>query len=92
MLSAAIVLRRRTATSSAAASARLIALLAGLLDSLANLAFLFAVHHARLAVIAVIVALYPAVTVLVARAMLGRCSANGSERCKHADCSLLLRR
>lgn len=71
VLSAVIVLRRRTATSSAPASARMIAVLAGLLDSLANLAFLFAVHHARLAVIAVIVALYPAATLLLARAILG---------------------
>jgi drug/metabolite transporter (DMT)-like permease len=70
VLSGVTVFRRRTATRSAPASARLIALLAGLMDSLANLAFLFAVHHARLAVIAVIVALYPAPTVLMARVVL----------------------
>jgi drug/metabolite transporter (DMT)-like permease len=43
---------------------------AGALDSLANLAFLLAVRDGDLAVIAVITALYPAATVLLARALL----------------------
>jgi drug/metabolite transporter (DMT)-like permease len=44
---------------------------AGALDSLANFAFLLAVRHGDLAVVAVITALYPAATVLLARAILG---------------------
>jgi drug/metabolite transporter (DMT)-like permease len=43
---------------------------AGALDSLANLAFLLAVRDGDLAVVAVITALYPAGTVLLARALL----------------------
>jgi drug/metabolite transporter (DMT)-like permease len=43
---------------------------AGVLDSLANFAFLLAVRDGDLAVIAVITALYPAGTVLLARALL----------------------
>ena len=43
---------------------------AGALDSLANFAFLLAVRHGDLAVVAVITALYPAGTVLLARALL----------------------
>ena len=43
---------------------------AGALDSLANLAFLLAVRDGDLAVIAVITALYPAATVLLARVIL----------------------
>ena len=43
---------------------------AGALDSLANLAFLLAVRDGDLAVVAVITALYPAATVLLARALL----------------------
>jgi drug/metabolite transporter (DMT)-like permease len=43
---------------------------AGTLDSLANFAFLLAVRDGDLAVIAVITALYPAATVLLARAIL----------------------
>jgi drug/metabolite transporter (DMT)-like permease len=44
---------------------------AGALDSLANFAFLMAVRDSDLAVVAVITALYPAGTVLLARALLG---------------------
>jgi len=44
---------------------------AGALDSLANLAFLLAVRDGDLAVIAVITALYPASTVVLARIVLG---------------------
>jgi drug/metabolite transporter (DMT)-like permease len=43
---------------------------AGALDSLANFAFLLAVRSGDLAVVAVITALYPAATVLLARAIL----------------------
>jgi drug/metabolite transporter (DMT)-like permease len=43
---------------------------AGALDSLANFAFLLAVREGELAVVAVITALYPAATVLLARALL----------------------
>jgi drug/metabolite transporter (DMT)-like permease len=43
---------------------------AGMLDSLANLLFLYAVRHGPLAVIAVIAALYPAGTLLLARIVL----------------------
>jgi drug/metabolite transporter (DMT)-like permease len=44
---------------------------AGVLDSLANFAFLLAVRDGELAIVAVITALYPASTVLLARALLG---------------------
>ena len=44
---------------------------AGALDSLANFAFLLAVREGALAVVAVITALYPAGTVLLARVVLG---------------------
>lgn len=67
VLSAGTVHGRRSPASSAPASARLIAVSAGLLDSLANLAFLYVVHQGCLAVSAVIVALYPVATVLLAR-------------------------
>jgi drug/metabolite transporter (DMT)-like permease len=43
---------------------------AGALDSLANFAFLLAVRQGDLALVAVITALYPAGTVLLARALL----------------------
>jgi drug/metabolite transporter (DMT)-like permease len=48
-----------------------LAVTAGTLDSLANLLFLYAVRHGPLAVIAVIEALYPAGTLLMARIVLG---------------------
>jgi len=44
---------------------------AGALDSVANLLFLLAARSGDLAVVAVIVALYPAGTVLLARKVLG---------------------
>jgi drug/metabolite transporter (DMT)-like permease len=48
----------------------LAALAAGSLDSLANLAFLLAARRGDLAVVAVVTALYPAATVLLARTLL----------------------
>jgi drug/metabolite transporter (DMT)-like permease len=67
VLGAAFTLRRRlgVARPSLPASAA-----AGALDSLANFAFLLAVRDGALAVVAVITALYPAGTVLLARAVL----------------------
>jgi drug/metabolite transporter (DMT)-like permease len=67
VLGAAIALRSRLgeARPSLSASAA-----AGALDSLANFAFLLAVREGDLAVVAVITALYPAATVLLARAFL----------------------
>lgn len=50
---------------------RWLAAAAGAVDALANLAFLFAVRSGPLAIIAVITALYPASTVLLARVTLG---------------------
>jgi drug/metabolite transporter (DMT)-like permease len=44
---------------------------AGALDSLANFAFLIATRHGDLSIVAVITALYPAATVLLARLLLG---------------------
>jgi drug/metabolite transporter (DMT)-like permease len=67
VLGAAFTLRRRLGDTrpSLPASAA-----AGALDSLANFAFLLAVRDGDLAVVAVITALYPAGTVLLARAFL----------------------
>ncbi len=67
VLGVAFALRRRLgdARPSLPASAA-----AGALDSLANFAFLLAVRDGDLAVVAVITALYPAGTVLLARAVL----------------------
>jgi drug/metabolite transporter (DMT)-like permease len=44
---------------------------AGALDSLANFSFLIAARHGDLSIVAVITALYPAATVLLARVLLG---------------------
>ena len=67
VVGAALVLRARLGDSrpSVPASAG-----AGVLDSLANFAFLLAVREGDLAVVAVITALYPAGTVLLARMLL----------------------
>jgi len=51
--------------------AMIIAAASGVLDTFANLAVLLAVRHGSLAVVAVIVALYPGSTVLLARLTLG---------------------
>lgn len=54
----------------------LLALAAGALDALANLAFLVASRHGTLSTVAVITALYPAGTVVLARVLLGERLAN----------------
>jgi drug/metabolite transporter (DMT)-like permease len=48
-----------------------LALVSGALDAAANLAYLVAVRHGMLALVAVLVALYPAATVTLATAVLG---------------------
>jgi drug/metabolite transporter (DMT)-like permease len=68
VLGAAFVLASRLGRARPSVSA---SVAAGALDSLANFAFLLAVRDGDLAVIAVITALYPAGTVLLARAFLG---------------------
>jgi drug/metabolite transporter (DMT)-like permease len=69
LLLLALMLRRgRTGTVAPSIS---LSVTAGTLDSLANLLFLYAVRHGPLAAIAVIVALYPAGTLLLARVVLG---------------------
>jgi len=67
VLTAALALRGRLGDSRPSVPA---AAGAGALDSLANLSFLLAVREGELAVVAVITALYPAATVLLARALL----------------------
>ena len=67
ILAAVVALRRRLGDRRPSVPA---AVGAGTLDSLANLAFLLAVREGELAVVAVITALYPAATVLLARAFL----------------------
>ncbi len=59
------------ASSSAWRSAAVPMAIAGLLSGAANLAFLAATGHGALSIVAVLASLYPAVTVLLARAFLG---------------------
>ena len=59
----------RGADLAAPAPAQMLA--AGVFSSLANLAFLAATHEGALAVVAVLTALYPGVTVILSRAVLG---------------------
>jgi drug/metabolite transporter (DMT)-like permease len=54
-----------------------LALFGGVMDTLSNVAFLLAVRHGSLAVVAVIAALYPGGTVLLARVTLGERVARG---------------
>jgi len=68
VLSAALALRGKLGS---VRPNRVTAAGAGALDSLANFAFLLAVREGSLAVVAVITALYPAATVLLARVALG---------------------
>ena len=67
VLGAAFALRRRLGDTRPSLP---VCAAAGVLDSLANFAFLLAVRDGDLAVVAVITALYPAGTVLLARAFL----------------------
>ncbi|MFG2823465.1 EamA family transporter [Kitasatospora sp. NPDC048365] len=67
-LAAALLLRRRLGEERPAYG---ISAAAGVLDSVANLLFLLAVRDGNLTVVAVITALYPAGTVLLARSVLG---------------------
>ncbi|WP_205327862.1 EamA family transporter [Glycomyces sp. YM15] len=67
-LSAAFLLRRNLGAERPAYA---VSAAAGALDSIANLLFLLAARGGDLAVVAVIVALYPAGTVLLARKVLG---------------------
>ncbi len=59
------------ATGRPAAGVVRLAAVAGALDATANLAYLLAVRHGLLALVAVLVALYPAATVGLARVVLG---------------------
>ncbi|GAA2147091.1 DMT family transporter [Glycomyces algeriensis] len=67
-LAAAFLMRRRLGPERPAYA---VSAAAGALDSIANLLFLLAARSGDLAVVAVIVALYPAGTVLLARKVLG---------------------
>jgi drug/metabolite transporter (DMT)-like permease len=72
-ISSAVVLSAAGARWSRLGSSRpsfALCVTAGALDSLANFAFLLAVRQGELAVVAVITALYPAGTILLARAIL----------------------
>ncbi len=70
VLAAVVVLRGRWGGGENARAGAVAALAAGALDSLANLAFLLAARRGDLAVVAVVTALYPAATVLLARTLL----------------------
>lgn len=68
VLLAVIAARRRAVAGRAGAR---MALISGLVDAAANVAFLLAVRSGSLVVVAVITALYPGATVLLARRFLG---------------------
>ena len=72
VLAAVVVLRGRWGGGGdgAGRAGTVAAVAAGALDSLANLAFLVAARHGELAVVAVVTALYPAATVVLARTLL----------------------
>jgi drug/metabolite transporter (DMT)-like permease len=73
-MSTAVVMTLLAASGTGGASSTLRpagwALFAGVLGSLANIAFLAAVRHGELSIVAVVTALYPAGTVLLARTVL----------------------
>jgi len=71
ILAAAFALSRPRAGAWPGRAAVIIAAASGVLDTFANLAVLLAVRQGSLAVVAVIVALYPGSTVLLARLTLG---------------------
>lgn len=71
ILAAAFAASRPRSGTRPSRPATLIAAAGGVLDTFANLAVLLAVRHGSLAVVAVIVALYPGSTVLLARLTLG---------------------
>lgn len=66
VLLAVVAVRRQVAARPPVA----IAVLAGVLDSIANLTFLLATRQGHLVLVAVVTALYPAATVLLARVLL----------------------
>jgi uncharacterized membrane protein len=65
-----LVLRRRAPLGWAASGVGSVVLLSGALDMAANVLYLLAVRHGMLAVVAAVAGLYPASTVLLARAQL----------------------
>ncbi|PPK98694.1 EamA-like transporter family protein [Kineococcus xinjiangensis] len=71
LLTALLLAPRAARGARLAGGAAALAAFAGLLDALANAAFLVAARLGDLAVVAVVVALYPAATVLLARGVLG---------------------
>ena len=71
ILAAAFAVSRPRGGPRPSRPAVLIAAASGVMDTFANLAVLLAVRHGSLAVVAVIVALYPGSTVLLARLTLG---------------------
>jgi drug/metabolite transporter (DMT)-like permease len=70
VLIAPFAYRGLRATGRPTSSATALTLLAGVLSGTANLLFLAATGHGQLAIVAVVTALYPAVTVLLARTIL----------------------